>query len=285
MSRHKKVVFPNGQISLEEPLKGQSMHSRIGPWSEANLLYVEQLGLVEALKNSQKPLVFYDVGMGTAANAIAALEKRQELQASASPGTALRRLDIVSFETDLDGIRTALEHLEDFPFLKPWKENLDELLRKRFVVGSGWTWKLFEGAFHEKWAMAAQPDRIAYDFYDPKVFPELWTLEGFRKLRAFLGDHPCLISTYSAATPVRMGLVLAGFSVGYGMTTGAKAETTLASNDPTMISKPLGADWIEKLKRSARAEPYQDTQGVTGLSGDDVDAKNWIEECRKRLGI
>ncbi|MBL7714459.1 MAG: hypothetical protein JNL01_03260 [Bdellovibrionales bacterium] len=271
MSRHKKVVFPNGQVSLEEPLQAQSMHSRIGPWSEANLLYVDQLGVVEALKNCQNSLVFYDVGMGTAANAIAALEKRKEISSPAS-------LDIVSFETDLDGIRTAMEHVQDFPFLKPWMEKLETLLRRREAQGEGWTWTLHEGPFQENWAKCPQPDRIAYDFYDPKVFPDLWTLDGFRRLRAFLGDHPCLLSTYSAATPVRMGLVLAGFHVGYGMTTGAKAETTLASTDPALIQKPLGVEWIEKLKRSTRAEPYRDPGAPDSSVGAD-----WIKRCEEKI--
>src|SRR3972149_5144242 len=61
------------------------------------------------------PLVLWDVGLGAAANAMAAIGCYEE-QAAAHP---LRGLQIVGFEDDLDSLRLAFggDHL--FPYLPP----------------------------------------------------------------------------------------------------------------------------------------------------------------------
>ena len=54
---------------------------------------------------------------------------------------------------------------------------------------------------------------------------------------------------------MRVTLLLAGFFVGVGHATGEKEETTIAANDLNLISEPLDRRWLERAKRSHRAEP------------------------------
>src|ERR1700759_3939718 len=65
-----------GFASIRQRSSGEIMHSRSAPMDEARQLYVEQSRLAERLaaSNNQAPLVLWDVGLGAAANAMAAIE-------------------------------------------------------------------------------------------------------------------------------------------------------------------------------------------------------------------
>ncbi len=56
-----------------------------------------------------------------------------------------------------------------------------------------------------------------------------------------------------------MGLLLAGFFVGRGVSTEMKAETTVASTRLETLRFPLGPEWIEKLGHSSVKRPYGDS--------------------------
>jgi queuine tRNA-ribosyltransferase len=243
--KHVLTQLEDGSTTLTETLHGQAMHSKLGVWKEALQVYVANSGI----ESRQTPLVLWDVGMGTAANAVAALEH------SKCP------LEIWSFESDLDGIRTARANVEHFPFLQRHSELLNELISKKQATlpDNRGTWNLIEGDFRKELARANPPDLIFWDFYSPSVVPELWSLEVFQNLTKDIPQHTLWIS-YAAATPIRAALVLAGFFVGKGPATQAKSEITLASPSPEKIPSLLGKDWLGKIERSARPFPY----GYTG---------------------
>lgn len=260
--RHELVIYPDGTRSLRETAGGQAMHSWIGPWAEANLLYVEQSGFESLCREPGSECVLFDVGLGLAANALAAIERFR--------GAACRgRLRIVSFENDLDGLASALEHREDFDFLGRHSTALERLLsqhswREQTIEGGTIEWQLLEGDFRKRLAHAPMPDVIFWDFYDPKTCPELWSVEVFRQLREHCAPNERAIRlfTYSASTPTRLGLALAGFFVGYGRRTPVKAETTAAATRPELLERPLGPEWIAKLRRSAKASPYGEMRAL-----------------------
>jgi queuine tRNA-ribosyltransferase len=249
------VTYDNGTSSLLEKASGETMHSRIGPWQEARILYVEQSELVSRLKSltDTDPVILHDVGMGIAANAIAAVHHFEELL------TAQRNLELHSFETDLSGLRIALQNPEKFPFLLGYEEVVQELLRnriyKRSLGGCRLTWKLHEGDYFKNLNKTPPPELIFYDFYAPKAYPELWTPQCFRQIREHLenrlsrGRHTELY-TYSASTAVRAALLASGFYVGYGPSTELKLETTVASTNILALKRPLDQRWVEKLERS-----------------------------------
>ena len=239
----------NGTATLVDAENDQAMHSRIGPSLEARLVYADRARVEERLVDGRSAQVLYDVGMGTGANVVATLER---IRAKAG---ACGRLEVFSFESKPDGLRVALEHLDAFPILIDWVPHLRELLAKSetaFRVGDVEVrWRLVVGDFRERIADAPAPDTIFYDFYSPKVVPELWSLEGFARLREKIGDGDGALYTYSAATPVRLHLLAAGFFVGAGASTGVKNETTIAASRFERLPEPLGREWLRKLDASA----------------------------------
>lgn len=77
-------------------------------------------------------------------------------------------------------------------------------------------------------------------------------------------DRPCLLTNYTRSTSVRVTLLLAGFHVGIGPSTGEKDETTVATNDPALLERPLSRDWLEgKVYASTNAAPLR-TDGARG---------------------
>ena len=94
-------VAPQGFASIRQITSGEIMHSRTPPLEEAHLLYVEQSRLAERLRlvdgGSKEPLVIWDVGLGAAANAMAAIRC---FEAQAAEGIAQRAMHLVSFEND-----------------------------------------------------------------------------------------------------------------------------------------------------------------------------------------
>lgn len=84
----------------------------------------------------------------------------------------------------------------------------------------------------------------------------MWTASLFRHLHAALApDRSCALATYSRATHVRVGLLLAGFYVGRGRAAGAKEETTVAANQLELIEYPLDRKWLTRIENSSSAEP------------------------------
>ena len=228
---------------------------------EARKIYVSQAQFGRRLLDQtliERPLVVYDVGLGIAANAIASIEECERIytQAEDAQSCKVRNLEIHSFENDIEGLKLALNHLEQFPFLSAHETTLKKLLDK-----GSWNdesgrihWELHTGDYFETQKLAPHPEIIFYDFYGPKKVPELWSEEAFRKIKIHLDhyadDLPTELFTYTAATPVRCAMKVAGFHVGYGIPTTAKRETTIASTDPKTLSQPLGRAWLDKLSYS-----------------------------------
>ena len=252
-NRFEITQHPNGTSTLRDLVNGQQMHSRVGPWVEAKTLYAEGSQLAKKLA-ARGNLVLHDVGMGTASNVIASLEAIETFPENFNPGTFL---NIESFETEVSGLEYTLEHLDTFPFLIPYRDELTNLLKKRIIEFPlpksrvMISWRLFEGDYFQALAHAKKPEIIFYDFYSVKAEPNLWSEETFMLLRAYLGSDPCELYTYSAATPVRLALLLAGFYVGYGARTEMKTETTVAANTPSLVTSPLAKSWLDKLRVSS----------------------------------
>lgn len=246
---HEFVLNENGTSTLRNTRSGQEMHSRIGPLAEAEQLYVGQSDLAQLLTNSSRaPAVIYDVGLGAATNALAAIETVSRLNTS-------RAIEIHSFESDLSGLELALSDPTRMPFVADRLVALRELLSHgRWTSASGSIrWRLHEGDFRESLARAPVADLVYYDFYAPKACPELWTVDVFDRVRACCASDALLI-TYCSATRVRAALLAAGFFVGLGASTAAKKETTLASPSSGRLATLLDSRWLEKLKASSEID-------------------------------
>ena len=257
-----------GFASIRQISSAEIMHSRTAPMEEARRLYVEQSNLGDRVRlrpehdgESAEPLVIWDVGLGAAANAMAAINCYEE-QAARGPVRALR---IISFENDLDSLRLAFRHNRDFPYLRhsgPAAILTDGQWQSR--QHPGLSWSLLPGDFLETMADApAPPELIFYDMFSTKTSGDLWSFAAFREVFEACTGRAAELFTYTCSTANRAALLAAGFFVARGRNAGEKLETTIALT-PAAFHSPLArgremlsGDWLEKWSRSAAKFPAE----------------------------
>ena len=250
-----------GFASIRQISSGEIMHCRTSPMEEARKLYVEQSNLAERLSSNngvaadQLPaLVIWDVGLGAAANAMAAV-KCYETQAAGAP---VRPMQIVSFENDLDSLRLAFLHNREFTYLRhSGPAAIIERGEWQSPQHAGLRWSLLPGDFRENIERAVHaPDLIFYDMFSSQSAAAQWTMDIFEKLFATATGSPVELFTYSRSTANRAAMLAAGFYVASGRSAGEKEETTIALTPEAFQQfapyrhNLLGKDWLTKWKRS-----------------------------------
>ncbi len=254
-------IAHEGFASIRHAASGEIMHSRVPPMDEARRLYVEQARLAERLpvaaEENDPPLVIWDVGLGAAANAMAAINVYE----SAAATGPVRPLRIVSFENDLDSLRLAFRHDDKFPYLRHGgPAGILKSGRWLSRQHAGLSWALMPGDFLALIDQTREPpDLIFYDLFSSKNNAEQWSLATFERLFARCQGRPVELFTYTCSTAVRSALLAAGFYVARGRSTGAKVETTIALTPEAAVTDPqpdlLGAAWLEKWGRSGARFP------------------------------
>ncbi len=156
------VTTTTGALSIKNKIVNEIMHNPVGPWAEANNLYVDQSALAQRLsEDSSEEFVIFDVGLGAASNALAALHCHRQL----SSQKKLRSLKIISFEKDLDLLRFALTQSEQFEHFRNYPKSVEELLEKHLWKTSDIQWELRHGDFLD--LIEAEKNRAHLIFYDP----------------------------------------------------------------------------------------------------------------------
>jgi len=238
-------------MSLRSLSNLETFHPGTGPSFEASLLHVKQPRLVERAETAQN-FTIWDVGLGAAANAITAIEALKHL---------ITPIEIHSFDKTVSPLEFATLHAESLGYLQDHQALVSELLKNHLVhVTPSLTWHLHLGDFSYVISTKSlpSPDAIFFDPYSPKSNLEMWQLDLFKMLYSKLDPKkPCLLTNYTRSTAVRVTLLLAGFYVGAGCDVGEKAETTVASNDASLISKPLPREWLDRVKVSRNAAPFR----------------------------
>ena len=255
------VPLAGGVTSLRSLANGQTFHPVVGPAVEAERLHVGGTRLVEranALPAGRMPVI-WDVGLGAAANALGAIR--------ALAAGYRRAEDVVlhSYDRSLAALEFALAHATELDYPRGYEPALRSLLEHSEAsvpVGrANVRWQVMPADFTRLTNRRgeAAPDAIFFDPYSPSVNPEMWTLELFTAIRAGLReDTPCLLTNYTRSTAVRVTLLLAGFFVGVGPSTGEKDETTVATNAPALLERPLSREWLEKkVYASTNAAPLR----------------------------
>jgi queuine tRNA-ribosyltransferase len=251
-------VSPEGFSSIRQISSGEVMHSVNRPCDEANKLYVEQSSLAARLEKTDPAateLIVWDVGLGAASNAMAALQCFERVFAEKGPD-AIRPVRLVSFECDLDPLRLAASNAARFPHVRHGAPHA--------ILGQGrWShasalfhWELREGDFLHHLESSPVPDVIFYDPFSAKTDSALWTSAVFARIFRHCSPKAASLYTYSSATAVRVALLNAGFFVGAGVGTGPKSDTTIAFNQkPENESRLLGKEWLARWRRSGSKFP------------------------------
>jgi queuine tRNA-ribosyltransferase len=253
-----------GFASIRHVSSGEIMHSRNDPMDEARSLYIEQAYLDERVRlpkpdSSVEPLVIWDVGLGAAANVMAAI---QCYEAEARKGP-VRPLRILSFENDLDSLRLAFRHADKFTYLRhsgpAWMLREGRWESKEFP---GLSWELLEGDFLNSIDLAPVPPEVVfYDMFSSKTCGDQWTVDLFCRLFAACKGKGTELFTYTCSTAARVAMLAAGFHVARGRCSGEKVETTIAFTPGALASgyptrhEVLGSEWLEKWSRSAAQFP------------------------------
>lgn len=257
-------IAEEGFASIRQVSSGEIMHAHTPPMVEAKALYVDQSDLSGRLAlppgkqpDEVAPLIIWDIGLGAAANAMAAI---QCYEAEASKGP-VRRLRVISFENDLDSLKLALTHKNRFEYLR--HSGPDAILARQEWQSrqfDGLSWELHVGDFWQTVTQAsARPDLIFFDFFSHKTDTACWTPGQFQRLISLCDPQkPAELFTYSASTAVRVALLNAGFYVGIGSGTGVKKETIVALTPG--FERPcryalLTKEWLEKWRRSSAKFP------------------------------
>ncbi len=261
LGKYEVHIAREGFASIRH-VSGEIMHMRTPPMEEAQSLYVEQSALKERVRlASADPLVIWDVGLGAAANAMAAIQCYEE-NARRGP---VRPMQIISFENDLDSLRLALRHDDKFPYLR--HGGPAGILRRgewRSKQQAGLSWSLVPGDFFETMAHApGPPDLIFYDMFSSRTHCEQWTIAIFRRLFAACAGRAAELFTYTHSTAARAALLAAGFHVAKGRRAGAKEETTIALTPAALASvfacryELLASEWIGRWNRSHAKFPAE----------------------------
>lgn len=241
------------------------MHCRTAPMEEARKLYIEQSHLSERLSLSEgettekaNALTIWDVGLGAAANAMAAVHCYEEAAAKG----AVRPLRIFSFENDLDALRLAFRHNRDFTYLRhSGPAAILERAEWHSARYPGLTWTLLEGDFAQMISVAPLPDLIFYDMFSSQSSSDQWTFALFRKVFAACTGRPVELFTYTRSTANRAALLAAGFYVAAGRSAGEKEETTIALTPEALPERSpyrhelLANEWLAKWNRSGAKFP------------------------------
>ena len=256
-------ISPQGFASIRQLSSGEVMHSVNRPSDEANKLYVNQSSLASRLSTQESTtheLVIWDVGLGAASNAMAAVECFEKCYTEMGE-RSLRPMHLVSFECDLDALTLAAKNSRTFSHLRhaapyrilddgQWKHASD-LLR----------WELLKGDFSVCLDCARVPDLIFYDPFSYKTDPTLWTSQIFSRIFERCRPKSTELYTYSSSTAVRASLLAAGFFVAAGAGIGPKSDTTIAftsitgAADHPLTPALLGQAWLTRWRRSGAKFP------------------------------
>lgn len=198
------ITTNDGSKTIHLPDWNESYHSKHGAVQEAQHVFIKS-GLLEI---SKADINILEIGFGTGLNAILTLNKSKENK------------QIIHY-TGLEAYPVSLDELKDLKYeaIPEVKENEDLFWQihnskwnEEFEVTPSFTLiKLEEQLDHFK-PTENTYDLIYFDAFGPRVQPDMWTLEIFKKLFKSMKNNGIFV-TYCAKGQVRRDLIEVGFTV------------------------------------------------------------------------
>lgn len=198
------ITTADGSKTIFLPELNEHYHSSHGALQEAQHVFIKN-GLYQC---SGEYLTIFEMGFGTGLNALLtyfATEKRQQyvhyigLEAFPPSDDEIRAMGYASMSPDADA-QDVYEQMHASAWNKPVS------LSEHFVLE-----KLHQTLADTELAENSV-DLIYFDAFGPRVQPDLWTLEIFRKLYRWLSDEGIFV-TYCAQGQVKRDLKAAGFII------------------------------------------------------------------------
>jgi queuine tRNA-ribosyltransferase len=248
---------PEQRGFIRDPALNEQMHRGNDPDAEARLLYVEQTQVARTASSSTtKELVIWDLGMGAAHNAMAALRTIESLETRTD-----LKVELISFENDLDALRLSTKYAQYFPHLRHAAPH-QILSQGAFSSRTHpFDWRLIIGDMLETIAAAPGPDVVMFDPFSSLSHPQFWETDFLIRLRGCASTRGFVLSTYSSATAFRAALLASGYWVFEGVLTGGSRPSTFAFSHfmPThpawVESQRLKGEWLQRWRRSSTRFP------------------------------
>ncbi len=259
----KHITTNDGSHTFHSEEYDEAYHSRSGALNEAFKKFATPCRIARLAKSGRVRIL--DVGFGLGYNALAALHTARKANRDCI-------VEIVSFEKEvisraqLDAVPIPDDCAGDYDIIK----NVAEALR---YSAGGITIEILPGDARQSiQSLRTQFDAVFHDPFSVRKNPELWTVQFFARLFDRMTDS-AIFATYSAATPVRSGLLEAGFAIGAGPGDVMKKGGTLATKRGDIT--PLSEKDTRRIENSPERMPFYDP--ARNFSRDE------IIDYRKRL--
>jgi len=245
------VKTEDGTFTAKSSLFDECYHStRDGALRESLKKHVEpafELFRERGTVNGEREIVVLDICFGLGYNTLTTLHylDREKIQTPVC---------IHAPEFDEALVRS----LVDFPYpeaLRPYREVIEAVAESGVYIKGNRRVEVVFGDAREFLRNTETTFDIVYqDAFSPKKNPLLWTKEYFAELAARLAPD-AVVTTYSSATPVRMGMVENGLFVYRPPAEGVRSGT-IASPSPGLPLEPI--DMALKKRRNPSAAPMYD---------------------------
>lgn len=199
------IVTGDGSPSLQIDSVDETYHSRHGALTESIHVFIKA-GLAEVAKEKSE-ISILEVGLGTALNAA--------LTADYSKTHSIR-IHYTALEThpvSEESIQHLKENWVGHEALSEWQQlMLTASWEKEVAISNFFTLQKIPLSVQDVSFPDQTFDLVYYDAFAPRVQPEMWTPEIFKKLYSALKPGGMLV-TYCAKGQVRRDLLASGFSV------------------------------------------------------------------------
>ena len=203
----KPILTKDGTFTMHSSLFDECYHS-VSDGALSESLQKHIIPAFSLLPNELEEINILDICFGLGYNTLATLYyiKKEKID---------KKINIFSPEID----KALIESLKDFEYPKEFEEFKDIILKlvedKRYKDDKI-SIELYIGDARDMLKQLIEKeikiDIVYQDAFSPKKNPTLWTQEYFADIKALSKKHT-IITTYSSATPVRMGMYINGFNI------------------------------------------------------------------------
>jgi len=246
MKDKKYVLTEDGTFTCYSDSFDECYHStKDGAFKESLKKHIEPAFTL--IDSSKKSLIILDICFGLGYNTLTTLYYVNK--------NALNyKLHIVSPEFD----ESLVHSLDIFPYpehLKPFKPIISEISKSGYYEDENIHIDVIFGDAREFLKTTDLTFDIVYqDAFSPKKNLLLWTKEYFADLAKHLASD-AIITTYSSATPVRMGMVENSLFVYEPLSSGVRSGTIASPSSKLPLNK---IDMALKKERNPNAAPLYD---------------------------